>query len=573
MAALAKIYKNPVANLICWVIIAALGLGLIWPVAVAVKGAFVAEGKFSFYWFSRLTQDGSIALLINSLILAAITTTCSFLLAVPLAMIRGRSEFVGSKFFSIAILVPLILPPFVGAISMQRLLGQFGVLNLLLADWGWIKITEHTLPPDWLAGGLAAVVIIQTLHLFPIMYLNTTAAIANVDPAQLDAAAAFGASSAKRFFKILLPQILPGVFAGGTIVFIWSLTDIGTPLMLGYRKVAGVKIFDELTSGKYDGKVYALVAVLLLIAVICYIFGKFILGRDYQTSQTRATIAAPKKKLSLPMTLLAWLIFGTVILIAILPHVFVVLAAFAGDWFITVLPENYTMSHLSSVFEDPATLSSITNSLKYAGCSTAFDIIVGCVIAWLIVRAKVFGSGLLDALSMLPLAVPGLILAAGYVAISAPGTSLENIGPLGKYPAVMLIIAYSVRRLPFVVRGVGAGLQQLPESLEEASRNLGASRTKTFRRITLPLILGSLIAAGVLSFAFAMLEVSDSLVLAQLAADYPITKQIYALYNSGTGFSANIAAALGVLGMILLGATLSICSLVMGKKFGALFRA
>ena len=138
---------------------------------------------------------------------------------------------------------------------------------------------------------------------------------------------------------------------------------------------------------------------------------------------------------------------------------------------------------------------------------------------------------------------------------------------------MILVIAYSVRRIPFVVRGVSAGLQQVPESLEEAARNLGSSRFRAAVRITLPLVAANLIAAGVLTFSFAMLEVSDSLVLAQIDRDYPITKQIYVLFTSGTEDAKQLAAALGVYGMLLLGGTMTLASILLGRKLGAIFRA
>jgi iron(III) transport system permease protein len=240
----------------------------------------------------------------------------------------------------------------------------------------------------------------------------------------------------------------------------------------------------------------------------------------------------------------------------------------------SALPQQYTAEHLKEVVTDEATYQSILNSLKYALSSTGFDLILGFAAAWLIVRSKAPFRNLLDAVVMLPLAVPGLILAAGYVRITAdPDSWLHAIGPGGASPWVILIVAYAVRRLPFVVRGVGAGLQQVPESLEEAAWTLGSKRVATVGRITLPLVAANLIAAGVLTFAFAMLEVSDSLILAQRQADYPITKQIYELYASGTIEGIHVAAALGVFGMVLLGGTMALAAGLLGKKLGAIFRA
>jgi len=140
-----------------------------------------------------------------------------------------------------------------------------------------------------------------------------------------------------------------------------------------------------------------------------------------------------------------------------------------------------------------------------------------------------------------------------------------------KNPAALLIIAYSVRRLPYVVRSVVAGLQQTSVTLEEAAQNLGASPLRALRKITLPLLSANLLAGGLLAFAFAMLEVSDSLILEQRQSDFPITKAIYELFNL-LGEGRYLASALGVWAMVFLGITLYGASRILGKKLGTLFR-
>ena len=179
-------------------------------------------------------------------------------------------------------------------------------------------------------------------------------------------------------------------------------------------------------------------------------------------------------------------------------------------------------------------------------------------------------SGDVDALAMLPLAVPGLILAFGYLALTRRGSFLAFLDP-ARNPLILLVLAYAVRRLPYVVRSAAAGFEQASVTLEEAAQNLGASPIRALKRITLPLIMANLFSGGILAFAFAMLEVSDSLVLAQKQADYPIAKAIYELANI-LGEGPYLAAALGVWAMAFLGLTIAAASRSIGVKLGALFR-
>jgi len=554
-------------------LVAIIAAFLLLPVMKTISSGFYSDGSPSTYWFVRVvTNPILMGELGNTLLLAVATTVLSLALSLPLAVIRTKYTFPGLGILSVLVLVPLILPPFVGAIAMKRFLGQFGVFNLLLERIGILDFSQ-SLPPDWLGSGFIGVVILQSLHLFPILYLNISAALANVDPAYSQAARNLGASALRTFIRITFPLIRPGLFAGGTIVFIWAFTDIGTPSIIGYDHLTPVTIFKELANAEVNPRTFSLVFVMLSSSIFFYLVGKFLFGRGLAGESTKATIATDTRRLGFMPTILAWLLFGGIIFISILPHFGVLLLGIADHWVNSILPESYTTRHLAFVITSPDTMGSIVNSLKYASVSTGTDILLGSIAAWLIIRTRIYGRTVLDGLCMLPLAVPGLILAAGYVAMTAPGTALEAIGPT-RNPFMILVIAYAIRRLPFVVRGVSAGLQQVPESMEEAARNLGASTLSAIFRITLPLIAANIIAAGVLTFAFQMLEVSDSLVLAQTTDFYPITKQIYRLATStGSPEATNQAAAMGIYGILLLGATMGIASLLLGKRLGMIFRA
>lgn len=549
-----------------------LGLFFFYPLVLAVKTGLSFEGHFSVYWLGRLFSNRILmGQLLNSFLLACLTTGLALLLTLPMAVISTRYQFRGQGLLSMLLLIPLILPPFVGALSIKRYLGQFGILNLVLERLGLLDLSTG-LPPDWLGSGFLIVAILQTLNLFPILYLNLTAALANLDPAYGQAARNLGASGFTTFRRITLPLLRPGIFAGGSIVFIWSFTDIGTPLIVGYEELASVKVFKELAKADVSGWTYSLVLVMLFLSVLFYTLGKMVFGKAIAMDSAKASVAWTGRKLGPLGTGLVWLFFGLVILIAALPHIGVILTAVSGQWIKTILPESYTLGHVAFVLQQPDTRRSVLNSLVYAGISTIVDIVLGSAAAWIIVRRRLWGSRALDLMLMLPLAVPGVILAAGYIAMTVPGSAFEAIGPM-RNPLVLLVIAYSIRRIPFVVRGVTAGLQQIPETLEQAARNLGAGVRTAIRKITIPLIAANIIAASLLTFSYAMLEVSDSLVLAQLRENYPITKEIYTQACSANVDAANIAASLGLLGMLVLGGSLGTAAILLGRRLGAIFRA
>jgi len=558
-----------VAITVFWVAGLFFGIFFVLPILVTVKDAFIVDGAFTFDYLRQtfanpLYREG----LLNSLALAVWSTALSLLIAVPLAVVATRFRFPGKALLTSVILIPLILPPFVGAIGVKQMLGVDGSFNAFLAGLG---LMDSAHPADWLGKGrFWGVAIMNALHLYPILYLNTTAALANLDPAMEEAAENLGCRPWRRFFRITLPLAMPGVFAGATIVFIWSFTELGVPLIFDYNRVTSVQIFDGINDLGGNPFPFALVVVMLVTSVLLYTAGKLLFGGQNHAAEGRASIGSSERPLGTWAGFACVTLFAGVTTLAVMPHIGVVLTALSSDWNRSVLPESLTLQHFRDALGHELTVPSIANSLKYASLSTLIDVVLGVAIAYVIVRTRIPGRGILDALSMLPLAVPGLVLAFGYVAMTQPGSFFSFLSPGGN-PFLILVIAYSVRRLPYVVRSAVAGFQQTNRSLEEAAQNLGATPARALFRITLPLIAANLIAGALLAFSFAMLEVSDSLILAQQQAHYPITKAIYSLLSS-LGNGQFLAAALGVWAMIFLAITILGASLALGRKLGALFR-
>ncbi|MEO1128527.1 MAG: iron ABC transporter permease [Planctomycetota bacterium] len=557
-------------------LLALFGAFLIYPIWLTVRGGFaadVATGQgFTFQHIAVVFRTPILLEgLINAFKVALVTTILSCIIALPLAVLAANYKYPLKGVWNAVILVPLILPPFVGAIGLKMILGREGALNALLGtDWDILGSAKF-----W------GVVVAQALHLYPIIYLNATAALANLDPAMDESAENLGIGPWRRFFKITLPLIRPGLFAGGTIVFIWAFTELGTPLMFDYYAVTPVQIFSGIKEVTDSAEPYALTVVMLFSAVMLYITGKLVFGGRAYAMQTKAARAAEEKKLP---PLAGWAaagLFAVVTFLALLPHAGVVLTALTveGTWYGTVLPREFTLSHFEDALGHKLAFGSIVNSLKYSATAVVLNVFVGVLIGYIIVRTKIRGRGLLDSLSMLPLAVPGLVMAFGYVAMSLrwpfgsgdPLQGLVDVVGSDPNPVLLLVIAYAVRRLPYVVRATVAGLEQTSGELEEAAVNLGASTFAAVRRVIIPLIMANLIAGALLAFSFSMLEVSDSLILAQREEHFPITKAIY-IFAERLGDGHAIASAMGVWGMGLLTVTLVGASILLGKKLGAIFR-
>ncbi|MDA0747479.1 MAG: iron ABC transporter permease [bacterium] len=539
------------------------GAFLIYPLFYVLVNAFYVDGRFTLAFFWVLVSDpAQWGVVLNSINLGLAVTAATTVLSLPMAFAMVRYEFPGRNILNGLILVPMVLPPFVGAVGMRQMFARFGSVNLLLMDIGLIEQ-----PIDWFGGGgMLGVVVMEVLHLYPIMYLNVAAALANVDPSLEEAARNVGASGFRLFRKVLFPLFLPGYFAGAIIVFIWAFTDLGTPLIFEYRQVVPVQIFNMLSDIHENPMGYVLVVLMVVMSAGFFYLSKSLLGGKKFEMMVRGHVASAVKTASRRMTVLIYAGMLLLTFVALIPHISVVLTSLTDRWFMTVLPEAFSGKYYGMVFDHQLTSTSIRNSLFLSSLSTVVDIVVGISVAYLLARTRIPGKNLLDTLTMLPLAVPGIIVAFGYVA-GFSGTFLD----VRVNPVPLLVFGYAIRRLPYMVRSAYAGFQQTSVTLEEAAQNVGATPAVTLRRITLPLVFANLVAGGILCFSFAMLEVSDSLILAVEERYYPITKAIYALLARPDG--PYIASALGVLGMLLLMASLFLAGKFLGRRMGELFRA
>lgn len=553
------------------VVWAFLAVFLIYPICRVAGDAFVSpgDGRLTFEYFSLVFENELYRLCFaNSLAIGLGATLGAFVIALPLVMLFRRFDFPGKGLLEVALLAPIILPPFVGAIGIKHFFARFGSINLLLAEAGLVRLDQ---PVDWLGdGGLGGVVLMQSLHLFPILFLGLSAAVSNVDPSLREAAAGLGAGPWRIFRTVTLPLAAPGAFAGLSIVFVSAFTDLGTPLIFDCRATVPTQIFVASSEASTNPVASALVMLTLFAVMALFLAGRAWGEAGSCEMSGRASIDRGARKLSgfagAGVTVGVCVLLG----IALLPHLGVAMGSIAGKWFFTVLPTDLTGRYYGAVFVDELTITSVRNSLFYSLGSAGLDMVLGVVIAWLLARGRIPGRAILDTVAMLPLALPGLVLAFGYLVSFNVDVSWLN--PRTN-PTLLLVVSYAVRRLPFIVRAAYAGFRQLSPALEEASLNLGAGTVATFFRVSLPLIAANLVAGGVLAFSFAMLEVSDSLILAMEPRFAPITRGIYELVGRPQPEATSVACALGVLAMLILAAGLCIASRLMGKNLGQLFRA
>jgi iron(III) transport system permease protein len=523
-------------------------LFLIVPVATVVYVAFTERGTgaFTLVNFADFARtDLFVRSLWNSLYVSAMAVVFASLLALPLAYLTTRFEFRGAVIVQTLGFLPLIMPPFVGAVAMQLLFGRNGSVNLILDDWLGIKIPFME--------GLNGVIFVEALHYFPFILINLSAALRNIDRAMEEAAQNLGCCGFRLFRRIVFPLAMPGYVAGASLVFVKVFDDLATPLLLNVKDMLAPQAYLRVTSiGLADPMGYVISVVLIIGSIMAmWISARALRGKDYATVQ-RGGGGLARRVMRPWEAALSYVVVTLILLLVLAPHIGLVLLSFATVWSFSPLPDAFTLAHYARVFGDSFVY--IKNTLIYASLAGLIDVVVGAAIAYLVIRTRLVGREWLDWAASAALAIPGVVLGIGYLR-TFYGVTLPNGRPLATL-WIVIVLALAIRRLPYALRACHAALQQISVSLEEAAENLGASRTRTIRRIVVPLMTGGILAGFVSSFATAAVELSATLMLVQSNSDAPLAYGLYVFMQSAAGRGPG--AALGVIAVVLV----AVCALL-----------
>jgi iron(III) transport system permease protein len=494
----------------------------------------------------------------NTLLSGFLVVLFGALLALPLAYLLARYDFRGKLLLQTAATLPLVIPPFVGAVALQLILGRSGMINLLLMDWFELSIPFME--------GLTGVVLVQTLHFFPFILLNTMVSLANIDSSLEEAAQNLGCHGLRLFRRVTLPLMLPGFIAGSLLTFIRAIDDLGTPLMLNYKNLLAPQAYLRITTiGMDDVDGYVICVVLVVLSLIALLAARSYLSlAEYATLQRAIPVTRRLQGVTLVWV---WSVIILILGVGLLPHIGIAVLSFAKVWSFTLLPDAYTFAHYHEIlFRVP---HFVINTLIYTLLAAFLDIVLGAAIAYLLLRTRLPGRNLLDAIATMPLAIPGVVLAVGYLRVFH-GWDFPGLGGPLTSSWMILVIAYTMRRLPYTVRACYAALQQVHISLEESAQNLGASRLRTFIKITLPMISGGLIAGGLIALITSCVELASTIMLVPRVELGPISYGIYLYMQSPLGRGAG--AALGVVAILLVSVGTYLIHRIFGGRTGSAFR-
>ncbi|MCQ2612600.1 MAG: iron ABC transporter permease [Treponemataceae bacterium] len=478
-------------------------LFILYPLAILLVDSVNVDGQLTFSVFVRIFGMTTFRKAItNTLWLGLITgigaTLIGFLFAYVDSYVDVGSKFV-RKLFNLVSTLPVVSPPFVLSLSAILLFGRTGlitrnVLNLNTTNlYGWRGIA-----------------LVQILTFFPVCYLMLKGLLKNIDPSLEEAARNMGASRWKVFTTVTLPLLLPGLGNAFLVSFIESVADFANPMIIGGNfDTLATTIYLQLT-GAYDKSGATAMAVVLL----CISMGLFILEKYWLERKSVATLTGKASRgrtlmtdrsVRVPLVTLCTLITVFVLVMYALVPLGSLFKLWGRDYSLSIKWYEYIFKNKGyRVFTDSMLLSVIASPL------TA---LLSMMIAYLVVKRKFKGKGLMEFVAMLAMAVPGTVLGVGF--IRGYNSGLFHSGIMsGLYgTGTILVIVFIVRSLPIGTRSGIAALRQIDKSIEEAAYDMGADSATVFGTVTLPLIKESFFSGLVTTFVRSITAISAIILL------------------------------------------------------------
>ena len=473
---------------------------VIYPVAMLIIRSLYADGHLDLSYFAKFfTRKYYWSTLVNSFKVTITATVIATLIAVPMAYVLRGIKIKGAGMLNIFIVISYLSPPFIGAYAWIQLLGRNGFITKIINAVFHIKFRG--------VYGFAGIVLVFSLQSFPLIYMYVSGALKNLDNSLNEAAEMLGCNAVQRVTKIIFPLVMPSLLAGVLMVFMRVFSDFGTPMTIG----EGYKTFPAMLYSQFMGEVStsegfaASLCVIVIIIALMLFFIQRALGTHFSYSMTALK---PMEAMEVKGAKKFWAYFFTylVTFVAALPQITVIVTSFLKTISGSLFTNQFTLENYYNIIAKNNT-TAITNTYLFGLAAIVIVVVVGILISYLSARKKNFLTSILDTLTMFPYIVPGSVLGIAFLyAFNGPPFLLGGT-------AIIMIIALSIRRMPYTIRSSTAIIGQISPSIEEASISLGASQLKTFVTVMVPMMLPGVLAGAIMSWITLISELSSSVIL------------------------------------------------------------
>ena len=514
-------------------------LFLIYPLFGILQQAVISkEGVFTLQEFTKFFSQAYYSkTILNSFKVSIAITAVTLLLGIPFSYFYSFYHLKGSKFLFVVGILCCMSAPFIGAYSWIRLLGRSGVITVFLKNVLGIQLGSIY--------GFGGILFVQAMKLFPLVFIYMNGAFKNIDNTLMEASANMGCVGIKRFFQVVMNLSMPTILAAALLVFMRAFADFGTPLLIGegYRTFP-VEIYNQYLGE--NGTDHNFAAAISVIAIVVTALVFFI--QKWATSRYKFSINAlhpiEKKKPTGIKGALMYLYTYGLVLVSFMPQVYIIYLSFRNcDQ--AVFKPGYSLANYQLAMKK-LLVRSIKNTMFLGVGSLLVIILFAILIAYLVVRRSSVLNNTIDTLAMIPYIMPGSVIGiAMVIAFGKPPLALTGT-------ALIMLISFVVRRMPYTIRSATATLMQIPMSIEEASISLGASKLKTFAQITVPMMSNGIISGAILSWVSIVTELSSSIILYN-NKNITLTMSAYVAISRGNyGLACAFSAILTVLTAISL---------------------
>lgn len=484
------------------IILALFTIFIAFPLVLVLYKSFVNQqsGQITLNYFLKFfSKKFYWSTLLNSFKVTILATTLSVAIGLPMAYIMKKIKIRGSGLLGILIVISYLSPPFIGAYAWIQLLGRNGALTNILNSIFHVKLNGIY--------GLPGIVLVFTLQSYPLVYMYVSGALKNLDNSLNEAAESLGCTGVKRIIQIIMPLILPTIFASSLLVFMRVFADFGTPMLIGEGfKTIPVLIYTQFMSevGGDDGFAAAICVIVIVVTILLFFLQRFLASRNTYSMSALKPMEAKKEKGLKNVLAHAFVYF--VVMLSIIPQSVVIYTSFLKNNGGQVFTKGFSLKSYQTILFEKNNLV-IRNTYLFGLIAIAIIVILGVLISYLTVRKRNIFTGLLDTLTMFPYIIPGSVLGISFL------FAFNNRPLLLSGTALIMIISFSIRRMPYTIRSSTAIIGQISPSVEEAAISLGASEVKSFTKIIIPMMLPGVLSGAIMSWVTVISELSSSIIL------------------------------------------------------------
>ena len=518
---------------------------VVWPVVRVLSLSLLTSAGIGLVHYAAFFSTWRLfRILLNSLLVSAVSTVLTVLVALILAYAVTRTTVPGKRFLSLMSLLPLISPPFLVSLAFILLLGRNGVIT-------------RALGLEWSIYGFHGIVIAQVFTFLPQAYILLANVLGNIDASLEEAAENLGAGMVTTLGRVTLPLARPGLASAWLIVFILCMTDFGNPILVGGRyNVLATEIYAQII-GMNDFPAAAVMSVVLLVpCLLAYVLNTYVVGR-----RSYVTVSAGARTTLRPTPpAMRWALFAVsggiaaaiAVIYALIPLGSVV-RLWGSDWSLSLTHYGFR-STVEGAWP-------IWNSVKLAVIAGLLGTILALLTAYVVERRRAPAARTIEALGLLPAALPGTVIGVGYILAF-------NVPPLLLTGTIWILVASVIFwKFPVALLAAINTLKQVDPAIEEAAVSLGAGAVRTFTRVVLPLLTGTAFSIFIYFFVNGMVTVSAVIFLIYPGFNLGSVAILAQVENGYPG----VACALGTIILaIVIGAVLLLRALVGGDRVAIL---